>query len=69
MKVDVLSESSEQVKTQSTAKNCKTPFPGFRIVTYDFEMFRLKGKDQILFAWSGMIGNLERPIVSGRMSC
>ena len=37
MKVDVLSESSEQYKTQSTAKNCKTPFHGYRIVTYDFE--------------------------------
>jgi DNA polymerase I len=44
MKVDVLSESSEQYKTQSTAKNCKTPFPGFRIVTYDFEFVSVEGE-------------------------
>ena len=36
MKVEVSSESSELGKTQPPAKNCRTPFPGFRIVTYDF---------------------------------
>lgn len=44
MKVDVLSESSEQYKKRSTAKNCKTPFPGYRIVTYDFEYFSVDGE-------------------------
>ncbi|SVE36536.1 uncharacterized protein METZ01_LOCUS489390, partial [marine metagenome] len=42
--VDVLSESSGQYKTQSTAENCKTPFPGFRIVTYDFEYVSIDGE-------------------------
>jgi hypothetical protein len=37
MKVEVLSEFSELGKTKPPAKNCKSPFPGFRIVIYDFE--------------------------------
>ena len=44
MKVEVLSESSEQYKKRSTAKNCKTPFPGYRIVTYDFEYISVDGE-------------------------
>lgn len=44
MKVEVSSESSELGKTQPPAKNCKTPFPGFRIVTYDFEYVSVEGE-------------------------
>ena len=44
MKVDVLSESSEQYKTRSTAKSFETPFPGYRIVTYDFEYVSVEGE-------------------------
>jgi hypothetical protein len=44
MKVEILSESSEQVKTKPPAKNCKTPFPGFRVVTYDFEYVSIDGE-------------------------
>jgi len=44
MKVEVSSESSELGKTQPPAKNCRTPFPGFRIVTYDFEYVSVEGE-------------------------
>ena len=43
MKVEVLSESSELGITRHPAKNCKTPFPGYRIVTYDFEYVSVDG--------------------------
>jgi len=44
MKVEVSSESSDLGKTQHPAKNCRTPFPGFRIVTYDFEYVSVEGE-------------------------
>ena len=44
MKVEVLSESSELGITRHPAKNCKTPFPGYRIVTYDFEYVSVDGE-------------------------
>ena len=43
MKVEISSEYSEHGKTQPPAKNCKPPFPGFRIVTYDFEYVPVDG--------------------------
>jgi len=44
MKVETSSKSSEHGKTRPPAKNCKTPFPGFRIVTYDFEYVSVEGE-------------------------
>ena len=44
MKVETSSESSELGKTLSPAKNCKPPFPGLRIVTYDFEYVSVDGE-------------------------
>ena len=44
MKVEISSESSELGKTRPTAKNCKPPFPRFRIVTYDFEYVSVEGE-------------------------
>ena len=69
MKVETSSESSERGSALSLAKNCKPPFPGFRIVTYDFELSQSTEKGLVQFAWSGTIGKQERLIVYGRTSC
>ena len=44
MKVETSSEYSEHDKTRHPAKNCRPPFPGFRIVTYDFEFISVDGE-------------------------
>ena len=44
MKTQALSESSGQLKTRSLSNGCKTPFPGFRLVTYDFEFISVEGE-------------------------
>jgi len=44
MKVEILSESSERGSALPPAKNCKPPFPGFQIVTYDFEYVSVDGE-------------------------
>ena len=69
MKVDVLSESSEQYKTRSTTKSFETPFPGFRIVTYDFEYVSVEGERPNPVCLVCMIGNQGGLVISGGMSC